>query len=319
MTLALAASPPNVQWKGHASAPEGVSGGAWARLGDKLIYAGGTTWRGGVKHWLRTTAAYTTSADTWSVGPPLPEDLAYGPYVGEGHMLEIFGGMNQDGPSLHCWRLHENSSRWESSGVLAAPTVLAKAGNLSGTPFIFGGCKDANDLRSCSQAVWKRTERGDWVGAGTMPIEGLAMPAFAAVSGRAYLFGGCSAKATGEVVNRSDAYRYDAGTSAWKSLRPLPRAARGLAAVALNTRQILLLGGVEGNNPSLPEFSKSVFVYDIERDRYEDVASLPFGVMGLEALFDGHSIWGMGGEDKARSRSARLLRGILSDSEPQTR
>ena len=60
-------------------------------------------------------------------------------------------------------------------------------------PTCFGGCNDAADLRACSKAVWKRTERGQWVRAGSMPVEGLAMPALAVIEDRAYLFGGCSA------------------------------------------------------------------------------------------------------------------------------
>ena len=312
MTLALAASVPKLQWKDRAPAHEGVSGGAWGRLGDKLIYAGGTTWRGEVKHWLHDTAVYTIAEDEWVAGPPLPESLAYGPYLSDGKTLEILGGMNESGPSLRCWRLGADSTKWESSGVLTAPTVLAKAGTLGGTPFVFGGCKDANDLRTCSEAVWKRTEPGVWARAASMPAAGLAMPAFAVTNGRAFLFGGCSAQASGEVINRGEAYSYDGKSNAWKTLRPLPRAARGMAAVALNGRQILLMGGVEGAVSSAPEFSKAVYVYDVEQDQYHDVTSLPFAVMGMETLFNGHSIWGVGGEDKARSRSARLIQGTFS-------
>lgn len=312
MTLALAVSSPNVKWADHAAAHEGISGGVWGRLDNKLIYAGGTTWRGPVKHWLRDTAIYTLPEDKWSAGPLLPESLAYGASLRNEKTIELLGGINDAGISLRCWRLGEDDKKWEPSGVMPAPTVFAKADTIGRTPYLFGGCKDAADLRGCSNAMWKRTERGDWVHAGSMPVQGLAMPALAVVDNRAYLFGGCSASSSGEVINRRESYCYDPRSNGWKALNSLPHAVRGMTAVALNGGYILLLGGVEGRPSSPPEFSKAVYVYDVKRDRYEEINSLPFGVMGMEAIFDGHSVWGVGGEDKARSRSARLVQGILS-------
>ena len=114
-------------------------------------------------------------------------------------------------------------------------------------------------------------------------------------------------------TNHAEAYSYDPNSKRWKTLRPLPRAIRGMTAVALNGRNILLLGGVGGPPSSPPEFSNAVYLYDVSQDRYVEVNSLPFAVMGMEAVFNGSATWGVGGEDKARSRSRRLIEGIISD------
>lgn len=302
-----------IHWQSRAPLREGVSGGNLAFLGDKLVYAGGTTWRQGVKRWLSETLIYTIATDSWSAGAPLPEPLAYGACLRDGRTIEILGGINASGISRHCWRLSEDASRWVPSGVTRTPTVFAKAGLIRSIPYLFGGCDDASDLRGCSDSVFRRTERGEWVHAGSMPQGRLAMPALAVLDHRAYLFGGCSASAAGAVVNRTDAYSYDPDSNGWRALKPLPLPIRGLAAVTLNNHQILLLGGVTGQQASAPEFLKAVYVYDIAQDRYKASDSIPLPVMGMEAVFDGRMVWGVGGEDKARSRSHQLIQGIVSN------
>ena len=49
---------PVLSWHEKHLMPEGVSGGASAVLSGQLIYAGGTTWRDQVKHWLPDTLVY---------------------------------------------------------------------------------------------------------------------------------------------------------------------------------------------------------------------------------------------------------------------
>lgn len=310
-TLLAAALMHNIDWKIRAPLPEGVSGGALARLSGKLWYVGGTTWRKDVKYWRRETDIYTIASDSWSAGPPLPEPLAYGAYLTNAKTIEIFGGVNTDGISLHSWRLSEDGTQWIVSGLMPAPTVFAKAAVLRGVPYLFGGCKDAADLRDCSDSVWRRVSGGEWVHAGSMPQGRVAMPALAVSEDRVYLFSGCSANPSGDVTNRADAYAYDPASNQWKTLKPVPQPIRGMTAVPLNGRQILLLGGVEGRPSSPPEFSKAVYVYDTAQDQYQQIDSLPFAVMGMEAVFDGQALWGAGGEDKARSRSQRLIQGIV--------
>src|SRR5205085_8423251 len=106
-----------------------------------------------------------------------------------------------------------------------------------------GGCSDAADLTTCSDKVWAREKDGAWRHAASLPQGGLAMPAAAAVHTRVYLFGGCSMKSAGALVNHDDAYSFDTGSSRWTRLRPLPHANRGMTAAALDDRYILLAGG----------------------------------------------------------------------------
>src|ERR1700753_3195592 len=88
---------PVLSWHEKHLMPQGVSGGASAALAGQLIYAGGTTWRDQVKHWLPDTLVYDVHKDAWSHGPSLPEALAYGAFVSTAQSLEVLGGASDAG------------------------------------------------------------------------------------------------------------------------------------------------------------------------------------------------------------------------------
>ena len=105
----------------------------------------------------------------------------------------------------------------------------------------------------------------------------------------------------GVVRNHDGAYRYDTEKNKWSSLRSLPQPNRGLSAVA-DGRRMYLLGGYTDKG-----FSPDVFAFDLSGQTYQQVAALPFALLGFELVVSGHSVYIAGGEDKPRGRSGRLL------------
>ncbi len=305
----FAAVAPALTWHEKHVMPEGVSGGALALLSDKLIYAGGTAWRDQVKHWLTETVVYNPQTDEWSKGPALPEPLAYGACIRSGHSLEVLGGLNDSGLSRKCWRLDAGSERWVASGVVPSGTVFGRSEVVQGHAYLFGGCP-STELSLCVTSVLKRNPSGGWEKVSEMPGGPIAMSAISVLHDQVYLFGGCSNLPPHGVRNRSEAFRFDPLTSQWKTLRPLPEAARGMTAVPVNRRYLLLAGGYVD---SLPGFSAAEYLYDIETDQYTRIAPLPFPVMGMEMASHAGSIWALGGEDKPRHRSSRLLEAKLAE------
>jgi len=304
----MASFGPVLTWHDKHSMPEGRSGGAAGLIANKLVYAGGTTWRNDAKHWLNETLLYDFERDTWSSGPPLPEPLAYGPYLAADDSLEILGGMNESGPSRNCWRLKAGERAWRESGALPADSVLAKAVSLHGRTYLFGGSSTATDLKHLSSSVFRRDESGRWTKISEMPQGRIAMPATVAVGDYIYLFGGCSVSSDGGGArNRDEAYRFNPHTNQWTALRPFPTAIRGLSAVSIDKRHVLLAGGYTASG-----FSAAVYLYDIEDGQYSPASSLPFPVMGMEMLARDGTVWGLGGEDKNRSRTPRLIEGIFT-------
>jgi N-acetylneuraminic acid mutarotase len=287
--------------------PEGVSGGAVAAIANELVYAGGTTWRNQVKIWLTETFFYDLQRDSWRKGPALPEPLAYGACLRTDHSLEVLGGMNESGASRKCWRLNAGEHTWTASGVLPAASVFAKAESARGRAYLFGGCANA-ELSGCGDSVLRRDEEGTWGKVSTMPQGPVALSAIAVIREQIYLFGGCSAGVPGGARNRKEAYRFDPLTNRWAALHPLPLAIRGISAAPIDQRYILLAGGYDAQG-----FSAAVYRYDIEGDEYTAVPPLPFPVMGMEMLARGKAIWGVGGEDKNRSRTPRVIEGTMPE------
>ena len=303
----LASVAPAIVWHDRRPVPEGVSGGALAVVANKLVYAGGTTWRSQRKIWLTETFFYDLQGDNWSKGPALPEPLAYGARLRTEHSLEVLGGMNESGPSRKCWRLNAGEHAWTASGTLPAASVFAKAEIAGGQAYLFGGCANA-ELSGCGDSVLRRDKAGTWGKVSTMRQGPVALSAIAVIREQIYLFGGCSAGASGGARNREEAYRFDPLTNRWTALHPLPVAIRGISAAPLDQRYILLAGGYDAGG-----FSAAVYRYDTEGDEYTTVAPLPFPVMGMEVLARGKAIWGVGGEDKNRSRTPRVIEGTLPE------
>jgi N-acetylneuraminic acid mutarotase len=318
-TSALAAGvlSARINWHDLPPMPAGVAGGAVGLLeGGRLVYAGGTAWVDGVKQWLADVQEYDLATKSWRRGPNLPEPLAYGASTASSRELEILGGMKSDGPSRNCWRLSSSRTGWVRTGELPQDAILARAELVSGALYLFGGCSNVVAPMHCSSAVWKREGVGKWTRAGDMPDGAVAMRASATLDGYVYLFGGCS-EIAGGVANRDAALRFDPATGEWRKLRPLPIPVRGLAAASIGNRRILLAGGYTAsaseaavNGPQYG-FSSQVWIYDIGQDRYEPAAPLPFAASGIEITVHEGAIFGLGGEDRMRGRSRRMILGTM--------
>jgi N-acetylneuraminic acid mutarotase len=311
---AFAAASGAISWRDRRAMPEGVAGGAIAAFHGEILYAGGTTWRDGVKHWLAETRRYNIAADSWEAGPALPEALAYGAHCSHpGDAFEILGGMNEKGVSRKCWRLERGSSEWRSSGELPVDSVLASSQMVTGSVYLFGGCPDVADLSHCGAAVWRRDRKGIWAEVSKIPEAPVALSATAVVRDRIYLFGGCTPMGPGTLRNLNGANEFNTASGHWRKLRPLPSAARAMSAVTLDDHRILLAGGYTASQDDAkahgPDFgfSAAAWIYHIDSDQFESVAPLPFPVAGMELLASDGKVFGAGGEHRMRGRTPRLL------------
>jgi N-acetylneuraminic acid mutarotase len=305
-----------LSWAEWPSLAEGVAGGGIASMGDYLVYAGGTTWRNGEKHYLTDVVLYSPETKRWTAGPALPEPLAYGAYVDGDSFMEIYGGAGQHGVSQTCWRLEPGAREWKQCGVLPRSAFFAVAAAVGKQVYLFGGCTDLVDLSTCTASVLRRDLRGRWTHIADLPDGAVALSAVAELRGRVYLFGGCTANSSGGVENQRLALRYDPGTNTWKRLRSLPVAVRSASAIPLDKNRILIVGGygqdVTARNAA-PGFLQDVWIYNVESNVYERTTPLPFGVAGIALTRYEEGIVGVGGEDRLRGRSARVVHGHFTD------
>jgi Kelch motif protein/galactose oxidase-like protein len=299
---------PTIEWTERHSMLQAEAGGAAAYQDGDLVIAGGTAWDKDEKLWLKTVQIYHPPTDLWREGPSLPLSLAYGPFVSSENGLEIFGG--SDGKTAHrtSWKLNSAKTRWQQTGSAPADVLLGRAARIGDSVFLFGGCPDIVDLTKCSDAVWRRDGDGSWHRVSTIPDGPVALSATASTASAIYLFGGCSMPASGKVVNHDGAYRYDPATNRWKTIRKLPVANRGLTALAVDDRSIYLFGGYADSR-----FTSEVISYDIQKDSYHQLPSMPLGAASIEFVRNGRTVYGAGGEDRMRSRSARLFEGRFTE------
>ncbi len=293
--------------------PGPAAGGYAVAIGEKVIYAGGTMWQDGVKHWLREVNRYDLATDTWNSAPALPYALAYGGFSVVDGAIEIFGGT--DGKTVSRESLRLNGTSWISTGKLDFDPLLSRAVTVAGKVYIFGGCPDVADLTRCTDAVHVREKDGAWRAISAMPAGNVASMAVVSAGNGVYLFGGCSMASADKLINRDDAYRFDIATGKWHRLHPLPAANRGVSAVPLDHARILLLGGytasaaaAQGKPPEFG-FTSAAFVYDMEKDHYTPATDLPLAVAGMEAVMAGQTVVALGGEDRMRGRTARVVAG----------
>jgi N-acetylneuraminic acid mutarotase len=227
--------------------------------------------------------------------------------------MEVLGGSDGEKTHRECWRLEAGATQWKPSGTAPVDTVFGRAAVSGGKTYLFGGCADVVDLMGCGDGVHVREADGQWRRVSTLPQGPIAMPAAASVQGKTYFFGGCSMQQAGALKNRDDAYSYDPATNQWKRLRALPHANRGMTAAAANDRFILLYGGytasVEEAAGKGPEygFTAAVLAYDIQEDRYRDAGTAPLAAAGVELLYQTGRLYAVGGEQRMKGRSARLM------------
>jgi N-acetylneuraminic acid mutarotase len=301
-----------MNWRDGPRLPVAAAGGFAASLPDEVVYAGGTSWRTGAKEYLDDVHIYKWRGNSWRAGPKLPSSLAYGACVVTPAGLEILGGLDGNASTDKCWRLDHKKHAWLPSGVLPRDAVLARAAVVRNEVYLFGGAKDAADLTTCTAEVLTRDSSGKWHTVGLMPQGAVANAASAVIGNMVYLFGGVSMPAAGKVLNHADVLRFDAAEHTWRRLAPLPEPNRGLTAVALDTRRILLVGGYTATQAEAEEktveygFSSEAYVYDTRADQYLRVAALPFAAAGVALLKHGDRVIAIGGEDRMRGRTDRV-------------
>jgi N-acetylneuraminic acid mutarotase len=300
----------DVEWSELRPMLRAQAGGATAYLDGEVVVAGGTTWVGDVKTWLPDVQIYNPASNTWRSGPALPVPMAYGPFVSSTRDLEVFGGADGQTAQRSSWKLDAAKSKWVRTGSIPEDALLGRAARIGETVLLFGGCRDVVDLTTCSDAVWQRNERGEWRRVSTIPGGPLALAAIAVSGSAVYLFGGCSMDTNGKVVNHARALRYDSMLSQWKTLRDLPNGNRGITATGYGNRSILLFGGYTDTG-----FTSEVLLYDLQSDTYKRLKPMPLSLAGVEFVLNGRTIYGAGGEDRMRSRSARVFQGKLAVTE----
>jgi N-acetylneuraminic acid mutarotase len=298
-------------WQKLPPLPESNGGAAVGVVAGKIVIVGGTHWRDGKKVWLKTVHRYDPAASRWVSGEVLPQAHAYGLAGNWNGTLVVAGGTTGTAPFSGMIRVNADRVVAQAAGGITVPAVIA-GGGLVGREFIFtGGADDAaNTAGFRRDAFAVDVETGKHRSLPSHPSQALGVPGAAVLGGELFLFGGAGWDAdTKTVRNLTEANAFSAEKNAWRSLKALPYAVRGLAAVALDGRRIYLAGGFR----TAPDgFTAEAWIYDRENDTYTASVALPVPAMVSLVVADGF-LYCLGGEDRPKHRSDEVYRISVAD------
>jgi N-acetylneuraminic acid mutarotase len=290
-----------------------------------LIVCGGTNWDGGTKVYL----------DGWSLQPARvgqaghrigthPTPIAYAAYAAiYGQRIFVAGG--SDGASTLA-AAATVSIRRDGVTVRALPDLPAAVQMAGGAcvdgrfQYVVGGTADPSSAAALAAEVRRldlSEPAGRWATVAPLPGGGRMLAAVASAAGRVFVFGGMVAAPDGRLMADSDtAYRYEPEQDRWLKIRPLPTPRRGSAAVAIDERRLLIVGGCRNDDRGLPRFLPDAMVYDVVSDTYHSCHPLPYSATGMAvAVMPDGGIYVCGGEDRPRARTDRAVIGRVVRAE----
>jgi N-acetylneuraminic acid mutarotase len=299
------ASAAPIRWERLASLPVGNGGFVAAAIGDQVVLAGGTTWQGDTKRWLDQIWTYDPSRNLWREAGRLAAPVAYAATgMGQGS-LWFAGGSSGTETHRSLWRLNETLTP-QRVAPLDRGVVYAASAIIGSTLYVVGGTDDQAALdRVGNVFVAIDLKTGASTRLPDYPEPGLTTGTAAAVGGRLCVFGGARwdpAKKT--VVNHGTAHVYLPATKRWEALPRLPHPGRGLTAVALDDRHLLIAGGYRNDTV---EFVADAYVFEVQSQTYTTTIPLPYaGMVGLVRA--GEFLYCLGGEDRKKHRSGAVFR-----------
>ncbi len=319
------ATPPlRLKWRFGPEYPSYVKGGAMARVGDAVVYAGGMT-----QPWRESETAWFLRPENkdWRPLPPMPKGCAYTHGTGAEDSLIVVGGRWRGHATADVFRLRRTGQddwRWDvlpslaearaTAGVAAVgPKVVATGGGDWDRQV--GGAFAPRMVSRVEVLDLKQLDQG-WRQAAAFPGGPCVAAMVAAIGGKIYHFGGYDLwyeQGQRRIEIKNAAWIYDVAANHWEPLPALPRRMYGGASAVLRDRYIVLMGGVVEDDAGrremsvivdpkrkvlLGQYSTSVLVYDTVTRIYGwSKAPMPRGHNDIRAAVLDEKIYVVGGEN----------------------
>ncbi|WP_395719100.1 Kelch repeat-containing protein [Prosthecobacter sp.] len=291
----------HAQWEKLPPLPEPNGGFVCGVAAGKIVVAGGTNWAGGKKNWLKAVHLFDVKVGQWATRPDWAVRRAYGVCFQDERGMVIAGGSDGVSSVRYMVMLDGSNLGISKEQELPASIVLSAGGRVGKKFYVVGGTDDAANIAGVTGTTHVvlsgKTERlADY------PGKPFAVAASAVAGDELFVFGGMNydevAKAA---VNSSEAFAFSPAKNAWRKVKPLVAANRGLTAVALDERHIYLAGGYTD------DFTAEAAIYDVQSDNYRRARLLPYAAMVGLVKHDGF-VYCLGGEDKKQSRTDKFFR-----------
>ncbi len=316
--------PSRFKWRFGPEYPSYVKGGAMARVGDAVVYAGGMT-----QPWRESEAAWFLRPENkdWRPLPPMPKGRAYTHGTAAEDSLIVVGGRWRGHATADVFRLRRAGTddwRWDvlpplaearaTAGVAAAGSRVVAVGGGDWDRQV-GGAFAPRMVSRVEVLDLKRLDAG-WRQGAAFPEGPCVAAMVASVGGKIYHFGGYDLwyeDKQRHIAIKDTAWIYDADSDRWDKLPRLPRLMYGGACVVLSDRYIVLMGGIiedaEGRREMgvvvdpkrkvvLGQYSTSVLIYDTVARTYQwSKTPMPRGHNDIRAAELDGKIYVVGGEN----------------------
>src|SRR4051812_33492128 len=204
-------------------------------------------------------------------------------------ILYAIGGNNAAGSTVSSVQAYNPATNtWSSKAALPAAREGGNgATTISGKIYVAGG-QDAAGALTRSLYVYNISTNA-WTTKANMPAVG-ACGGSARISGKLYVFSGCTRSSTGAQIASALLHRYDPATNTWTTLRAGP-AAHFQPAVAATGDKLYVVGG--NNNAGVT--TDRVDVYDPASNSWATRANMPTARVGAGATVAQGKLFVMGG------------------------
>jgi len=307
-------------WSDLPELPFGIGGHAVAAIGDAILVAGGSVWtaapwKHGKKQYRDDVMVLREFDGVWETVGRLPVPVAYAACAASQDELYVAGGENADGVLRNVYSV---STRGSVARVVRLPNLPCPLTDGSGAVLegIFHVCcgQTGPDLKSATNRHWALVG-GRWVEQDPLPGVARILPICQPTGGCFTLGSGAGFRIQSDRLVRSylkDVWRFDPRTG-WQEIGSLFVPCVAAPSLAYGDG-LFIFGGDDGSLASAwhlqdqhPGFSKSVTRVSANSVRGLRGCDLPISlVTSGTALWRGRVVIA-GGEDRAGSRSARVL------------
>jgi N-acetylneuraminic acid mutarotase len=240
---------------------------------------------------INDAVRFTTTVGSWASRAPLPSARRALATAVASNVLYAIGGTNSAGTALTAVQAYNPATNsWSTKASLPAARPFGNgATHISGTIYVPGG-QDATAVITRTLYAYK-ISTNSWSSKTNMPVFS-GCGGSGVISGKLYVFSGCTKTATGPQTAAALLHRYDPATNAWTTLRAAP-AVHVQPAVSVVSGKLYVAGGNTGSAAA----TSRVDVYNPATNSWSTVAAMPTARVGAAGALAGGKLYVIGGRN----------------------